>query len=138
MPCLFCRICAGEIPSTKLYEDDATVAIMDINPANDGHVLVIAKYHAEMLYDLPDAVGAAVMCTVQRVARAIREALAPEGLNLLQANGPAALQSVPHFHIHMIPRWMNDGKSLEWAIAPGDANRIREIADRIRQHVPTQ
>src|SRR5262249_19881914 len=115
MPCVFCRICAGEIPSTRLYEDHETVVIMDINPANDGHALVIARRHVEMLYDLPDDVGAAMMRTTRRVASAIREALAPEGLNLLQANGPAALQSVPHVHIHVIPRWMNDGH-VKWPI----------------------
>jgi histidine triad (HIT) family protein len=72
---------------------------MDINPVNDGHSLVIAKHHAETLYDLPEAAGAAVM----RVARAIRDGLQPEGLNLLQANGHAAFQSVAHFHIPCNP-----------------------------------
>jgi len=135
MNCIFCRIVAGEVPSTKVFEDDATMAIMDVNPANDGHALVIAKGHAETLYDLPEAATAAVMRTAQRVARGIRDALKPEGLNLLQANGRAALQSVPHFHIHVIPRSMDDGKGLQWPVTPGDPDRIRKIGERIRAHI---
>jgi histidine triad (HIT) family protein len=135
MACIFCRISAGELPSMKIFEDEATVAIMDINPINIGHALVIAKHHAETLYDLPEAAGAAVMRTVQRVAGAIRDTVKPAGLNLLQANGPAAFQSVTHFHIHLIPRFTDDGKGLQPSPTPTAANRIQELAERIRSHI---
>ena len=88
--CIFCKIIAGEIPSFKLYEDDRTYAMMGINPFQDGHCLVLTKAHCAYLRDVDPADPAAVLPTAQKIARAINEALDPEGLNLIQANGPAA------------------------------------------------
>lgn len=130
--CVFCKIRDGQIPSMKVFEDDRTLAFMDINPLGPGHCLVIPKAHAASLYeaDLEDL--HAVIATAQQVARAIREALAPDGLNMLQANGAAAFQSVPHFHLHLIPRWANDGKGFDWKLVPADRVRIQATADKIR------
>ncbi len=135
MECLFCRIRDGQIPGIKVYEDEGTLAIMDINPLNDGHTLVMIKAHVEDLYGLTAAQCAAALQAVQRVARAIQGALTPDGLNLLQANGPGAFQSVRHFHMHVVPRWTNDGKGLQWPLQPGDRQRIQDIATRIRAQI---
>jgi histidine triad (HIT) family protein len=130
--CIFCKIVAGQIPSTKLFEDAETLAFMDINPANDGHCLVIPKTHAATLYDIPaDAVAAAIR-TTQRVASAVERALKPDGLNLVQSNGPGAAQSVPHLHFHILPRRMGDGLLINWGLKPGDLKLIAEIAALIR------
>jgi histidine triad (HIT) family protein len=130
--CVFCKIRDGQIPSMKVFEDDRTLAFMDINPLGPGHCLVIPKAHAASLYeaDLEDL--HAVIATAQQVARAIREALAPDGLNMLQANGAAAFQSVLHFHLHLIPRWANDGKGFDWKMVPGHRDQIMKAGERIR------
>ena len=103
MDCVFCRIRDGQIPSTRVYEDERTIAFMDINPLNDGHTLVIPRVHAATLFEADEADLQAAIATARRVARAIRETIRPDGLNLLQANGAAAFQSVPHFHFHLVP-----------------------------------
>lgn len=138
MDCIFCQIRDGQIPSTRVYEDALTLAFMDINPLNEGHLLVIPKAHAETIYDMSHPDLAAVSATAKKMAEAIRHALHPEGLNLYQANGAAAAQVVPHFHLHLIPRWKGDGKSLEWKLVKGDLERIRGTAEKIRAQVPTE
>ncbi len=132
MACVFCRIRDGDLPSTKVAEEERAFAIMDINPLNDGHVLVLTKGHAENLFELAveDLVAAARLAW--RVASGIRRGLSPDGLNLVQANGRAAFQSVPHFHIHLIPRWLRDGRGFDWTPVPGDPANIRAAAERIR------
>jgi histidine triad (HIT) family protein len=130
--CIFCKIVAGAIPSMKLAEDAETLAFMDINPFSEGHCLVIAKGHYPDLYAVPDATLGAVAAQVRRVASAVRDALAPAGLNIVQANGPAAGQSVLHYHMHILPRAMNDGATLNWGYKPGDRDRIAALAERIR------
>ena len=95
--CVFCKIVAGEVPSFTLFEDDATLAFMDINPASEGHALVIPREHAVDLHSVSDEALARTMVTAKRVARALARALNPDGLNLVQCNGPAAAQSVMHF-----------------------------------------
>jgi len=129
--CIFCKIVAGNIPCFKLYEDDETLAFMDINPANEGHALAIIKAHHENLYESPPDLVAACALTAQRVARAVQAALAPEGLNLAQANGPAAAQSVPHFHIHILPRRMNDELRLNWGLTAGDMEAVKAAHAKI-------
>lgn len=130
--CVFCKIRDGAIPSTRVYEDARTLCIMDINPLNAGHCLVLTRAHAPTLFDADTADLAAVMATAQRVATAVRAALRPDGLNLVQANGAAAFQSVPHFHLHLVPRWSGDGKGFDWTLVPGDRAEIAAAADRIR------
>ena len=132
MDCVFCKIRDGQIPSTRLYEDERTLAFMDINPLNDGHCLVVTRVHAATVFDAADADLQAAIATAKRVALAIRAALQPDGLNLLQANGAAAFQSVPHFHLHLIPRWTGDGKGFDWPLVPGDRARIQATAEKIR------
>jgi histidine triad (HIT) family protein len=133
--CVFCKIVAGSIPSFKVHEDEATLAFMDINPVHDGHCLVIPKAHYPTVFEVPAEVFAAVSRAAARVAKAVNAAVRPDGLNLLQSNGPGAAQSVPHFHFHILPRRMNDGLLLNWSLKPGEMKRIGEWAERIRQQL---
>ena len=130
--CVFCKLRDGQIPSMKIFEDETTIAFMDINPINSGHCLIITKAHAVNIYEaeLPDLQAA--IATAQRVALAIRDGLKPDGLNMLQANGPAAFQSVLHFHLHLIPRWNNDGKGFDWKLVPGNREQIMKAGERLR------
>jgi histidine triad (HIT) family protein len=130
--CIFCKIRDGEAPSMKIYEDARTMVIMDINPLNSGHCLVLTKPHATTIWDADPEDLAAAMAATKKVASALRQALKPDGLNLLQANGAAAFQSVPHFHIHLIPRWNNDGKGFDWRPVPGNRDQIMKAGERIR------
>ncbi len=130
--CLFCKIIAGEIPCFKLFEHDETLAFMDINPANEGHALVIPKEHSKDVHAVSDAAITATVTTAKKIAAAIDKTLNPDGLNLLQCNGPAAAQSVLHFHIHVLPRREGDELKLNWGLRPGDMDAIGALAERIR------
>ena len=130
--CVFCRIVAGQIPCHRLWEDEATLAFLDINPANPGHALAICKDHHPDLFATPPATLARVMATAQRVARALQDELRPDGLNILQANGPGAAQSVFHLHLHVLPRRLGDGLSMNWGLEPGDQAALAALAARLR------
>jgi histidine triad (HIT) family protein len=130
--CIFCKIVAGQIPCFKLLEDEATIAFMDINPVNPGHALSVAKGHWPTVDVIPAEVLAAVAKTAQRVAKAVIGELKPHGVNLLQANGEGAGQSVPHLHIHIMPRRPNDGVALNWGYKPGDKAEIEAIYKRLK------
>jgi histidine triad (HIT) family protein len=130
--CVFCKIRDGQIPSMKIFEDDRTLAFMDINPLNSGHCLVVTKAHAATLFEAEIADLQAAIATAQRVGVAIRDGLKPDGLNMLQANGAAAFQSVPHYHLHLIPRWTNDGKGFDWKLVPGNREQIMKVGERLR------
>jgi histidine triad (HIT) family protein len=129
--CVFCKIVAKQIPAAVVHEDDETLAFMDIGQVNPGHVLVAVKAHAENLFELNDVQAAAVFRSTAKVARAIREAFQPPGLTLFQANGKAALQSVFHFHIHVLPRWENDGVGLAWPAKNPARETLAEYASKI-------
>ncbi len=133
--CIFCKIVAGEIPCFKLYEDDATLAFMDINPVHPGHALAIAKDHHPDLFAIPPDLLAATVATVQRVAGAIQKTLSPPGMNVLQCNGVAAAQSVSHFHMHALPRHMDDGLAMNWGLRPGNMDEIAALAKDIRANL---
>ena len=130
--CVFCMIRDGKIPSAKIYDDARTLAFMDINPLGRGHCLVAPKAHAATIYEVDLEDFKAVTTTAKKIASALKRALSPDGLNLLQANGAAAFQSVPHFHLHLIPRWTGDGKGFDWKVVPGNREEITVTADRIR------
>jgi histidine triad (HIT) family protein len=130
--CVFCKIIGGELPSMKIDEDDSTLTFMDIHPLTSGHCLVVPKHHAATIFEADVHDLEAAMVTAKRVALAIQEALRPDGLNVLQANGAAAFQSVPHFHLHLIPRWADDGKGFDWKVVPGNREGIMKMGERIR------
>jgi len=122
--CIFCKIVAGELPATKVYEDERTIAFMDINPGNRGHLLVIPRAHSRDLLEIDEEDLAAVARTGQLMARRVCERLGADGVNLLNACGPAAWQTVFHFHLHVIPRYENDPLRLPWTPGPGDQDEI--------------
>ena len=130
--CVFCRIVAGQIPSTRVYEDEHTLAFMDIGQVNPGHVLVALKQHVENLYVLEEAQAAAVARASARVARAIRDAFAPPGLSVYQANGKPAGQTVFHYHVHLLPRHEGDGMELTWPVKNPPREKLEEYAAKIR------
>ena len=130
--CIFCKIVAGQIPSFKLFEDEATIAFMDINPVNPGHALAVAKGHWPTVDVIPPEVLASVARTAQRIAKAVMKELKPYGVNLVQANGAGAGQSVPHLHIHIMPRRPTDNVSLNWEPAPGDMAGIKAVYEKLK------
>jgi histidine triad (HIT) family protein len=135
MDCIFCKIIAGEIPCFKLYESADTLAFMDINPANEGHALVIPKEHSADVHAVSGSAISATVITAKMIAAAIEKTLSPDGINLLQCNGPAAAQSVLHFHMHVLPRRDGDELKLNWGLEPGDMDAIGKLAERIRANL---
>src|SRR5438105_14368927 len=131
--CIFCKIVAGEIPCFKLFEDAETLAFMDINPVHDGHALVIPKAHSANVFEITPEDFAAAARTATKMAKAINAAVKPDGINLMQANGEGAGQSVGHFHLHIIPRRAEDMLLFNWEPKPGDMAHIGEVAERIRE-----
>ena len=131
--CVFCEIVARRQPAEVVYEDERTMAFMDIHPANPGHTLVIPKRHAATIFEIDEEDAAAVMRTAVRVPRAIRRALAPEGLNLVQSNGRAAGQEIFHLHVHVIPRWVGDGLRLARPPVVRRDRPLAEVAAEIRR-----
>jgi histidine triad (HIT) family protein len=130
--CVFCKIVNGVVPSAKVHEDELTLAFMDIGEVNPGHVLVAVKPHIENIFDLDDTLAAAVFQTAARVARAVNKAYSPEGVTLYQANGSAAGQTVFHFHLHLVPRYNNDGMRLIWPTKNPPREQLAANAAKLR------
>jgi histidine triad (HIT) family protein len=136
MGCIFCKIIDNEIPSVKVYDDDRVFAFLDINPLNAGHLLVIPKVHAETIHEISKADFAAVAAATHKLAAAMKKALNPDGINLMQLNGKAANQVVPHLHVHIVPRWSGDGLTIcKWDLVAGDMERIQAVGEQIRQAI---
>lgn len=135
--CIFCRIVAGQIPAIKLYEDESVFCFMDINPISDGHVLVIPKDHYENVFEIPPETYGALYSTVAKLALAIKAEINPDGLNVMQLNGKAANQVVPHLHIHLMPRRHGDGITVsQWEPVPGNKDEIAQLAERLKAKLP--
>ena len=130
--CVFCKIMAKRIPASIVHEDEHTLAFMDLGQVNPGHVLVAAKAHAENVYALNEAQAGAVFRAVAKVARAVRDAFTPQGLSVYQANGTAAGQTVFHFHMHLVPRYENDGMNLTWPVKNPPREQLEANAAKIR------
>ncbi|MEJ7892277.1 MAG: HIT family protein [Solirubrobacteraceae bacterium] len=126
--CLFCKIAAGDIPATKVHEDERTVAFMDINPGTKGHLLVIPREHVADLHAIEDEDLHAVARTARTLAAKAMDRLGAEGVNVIQNNGAAAWQSVFHYHVHVVPRYGGDGIQLPWVPRPGDEDEIAAAA----------
>ena len=112
--CVFCKIAKGDIPSKVLYEDDEFKVILDLGPATKGHALILPKNHYRNLYEIPDEAAGKVMLLAKKMALHMTEKLNCDGFNLVQNNGEAAGQTVFHFHMHLIPRYTEDGQTLGW------------------------
>jgi histidine triad (HIT) family protein len=130
--CVFCAIVRGTAPSHVVHEDAQTLAVLDINPAADGHTLVVPKQHADDLFDIDAESAAAVMRTVKLVADRTAERLAPDGLTLFQANRAAGWQDVFHLHVHVVPRWDGDGLVRPWQPVPAPGDHLAAIAKTLR------
>lgn len=129
--CIFCKIANGEIPSKSIYEDEDFKVILDLGPATKGHALILPKEHAANLYELPDETAAKVMVLAKKLGRQMTDNLKADGLNLVQNNGETAGQTVRHFHLHLIPRYKDDGQHILWK--PGEASQeeLEEIKNTI-------
>jgi histidine triad (HIT) family protein len=134
--CVFCRIIARQIPASVVHEDEHTLAFMDLGQVNPGHVLVAVKAHVENLFGLEAVQASAVSRTMLRVAQAIRDAFAPHGLSVYQANGKAAGQTVLHYHVHLVPRYDGDGMALSWPVKNPPREKLEEYAGQIKSRLP--
>jgi histidine triad (HIT) family protein len=130
--CLFCGIVAGSIPSETIDSDERTVAFMDINPATPGHALVVPREHSADLLEIGDEDLTATMLAAQRLSRRMKDVLEADGIDLINACGAAAWQTVFHFHIHVVPRYEDDPLKLPWVPEPGDPDDIAKVAKRLR------
>ena len=133
--CIFCRLIKGEISASKVYEDEQTVAFMDLGQVNPGHVLVALKRHAATLLDITPDEASAAMQTARQVALAVKLAFDPPGLTLLQCNGKEGNQTVFHFHMHVVPRHGDDGIALSWPRKDPAREQLDAYAEMIRQRL---
>ncbi|HJV52741.1 MAG TPA: HIT family protein [Noviherbaspirillum sp.] len=132
MTTVFSRIIRGELPCAKVYEDALVFAFMDAGQVNPGHVLVVTKTPYETLMDADEESAAALMRAANRIAKAVQAAFAPEGITILQANKPAGWQTVPHLHLHVLPRYSNDGVELTWPRKEPGMEKLLEYAAKIK------
>ncbi len=133
--CLFCKMVAGQIPVTKIYEDEIVLAFLDIGPISDGHALVIPKQHFEKLHDCPAELLGQVFSHLGEIAGAVAAAMDSDGYNLLCNNGRAAGQLIEHLHFHIIPRNTGDRLFSRWPSYEYEEGKIEEIAGTIREHL---
>jgi histidine triad (HIT) family protein len=135
--CPFCRIGRHELDYVAVLEDGDILAVMDLYPATPGHVLVLPKKHIETIYDMPEDLGARIMTTAMLVAMGIKEKLSPDGLNLIQSNQAAAGQTIPHFHLHIVPRYASDPVILQFGHGsrPERVGELDRIASLIRSEL---
>jgi histidine triad (HIT) family protein len=131
--CIFCAIVAGDAPAEIVDSDDRTVTFLDINPATRGHSLVVPRDHSESLFDVTDQDLHASIVAARRLAERMRRTIEPDGVNILNAAGRAAWQSVFHFHLHVIPRYEDDPLQLPWRPGPVPLDELKAVADTLRR-----
>ena len=129
--CIFCKIANGQIPSKTLYEDGDFRVILDLGPAAEGHALILPKEHAANLFELSEDVASKALLVAQKMAIRMKETLGCDGLNLVQNNGEAAGQTVSHFHIHVIPRYENDGQNINWVPGSPSQEELEAVCQKI-------
>ena len=137
-PSVFTRIVNREIPAAIVDEDEHVIAFMDAGQVNPGHVIVATKRQLETILDLDDELAGAVFRAAARIARRVQAVFAPAGITVLQANRPAGWQTVPHFHLHVLPRHDNDGVELEWPRKNPPLAELQALAQRLRVAMPTE
>lgn len=128
---IFAKILRAEMPSIKVYEDDKTLAFMDIMPQVDGHTLVIPKVEAETLFELPDEYATACLQTLKKVGNALKKAFNTEGIVMFQLSGAEAGQTIPHLHFHLLPSSLGVMRSSSHATTMADTEKLQKFADRI-------
>ena len=132
--CVFCKIVQGALPSTRIFEDQLSLVFLDIAPVVKGHALVIPKEHYDPITATPDTVLQHLITVARRIAAAQMAGLSADGVNIMQANGAAAGQVVPHLHFHIIPRFSNDGHSWNWQTKKyANPDEMQALADKIRK-----
>ncbi len=129
--CIFCKIANGEIPSKTLYEDDKFRVILDLGPASQGHALILPKEHYADLYELPEETAGEVMKLAKKMTAQMTQRLGCEGFNLVQNNGELAGQTVFHFHMHLIPRYRDDGQKIGWKPQEATQEELETIRAQI-------
>ena len=132
--CIFCKLANKDIPTNIIYEDDRFTVILDASPATKGHALILPKNHAANIYELPDEDASSVFVLTKKLATKMTKILHCDGFNIVQNNGEVAGQTVFHFHMHLIPRYLNDGNQdkLTWNHAEFTSEEIEEIATELR------
>ena len=133
--CIFCKIANGEIPAATLYEDEEFRVILDLNPAAKGHALVLPKDHYANLFEIPADVLGKAAGVAKKVGTRLYEGLHADGFNLVQNNGESAGQTVFHFHMHLIPRYSDDGQDINWKPGKPTQEELKETADIIRGEI---
>jgi len=132
--CIFCKIVKGGLPCSKLYEDESTLAFLDIKPVSDGHALVISKDHYEDIFDVPEIVLCQISSTLKKVSEAVMKGVDAHGISIGQSNKKSAGQIVPHIHFHIMPRFDDDGLKL-WPQHDYEEGRIEEVQKKIKEHL---
>ncbi|MCM1103852.1 MAG: HIT family protein [Clostridium sp.] len=129
--CIFCKIANGEIPSRTIYEDGKFRVFLDLSPAAKGHALIVPKEHYANLYELPEELAADAMCLAKKQMAVMTEKLSCDGFQLVQNNGETAGQTVFHFHLHLIPRYKNDGQQIAWKPGKMSDEELDAVKDQI-------
>ena len=130
--CIFCKIANGEIPSATVYEDDTFRAILDLGPASAGHTLILPKDHFQDLTELSEEVAAKVLPVAAKIGRAMKKGLGCAGFNVVQNNGEAAGQTVPHYHVHIIPRYEGGPAMVSWTPGQNTEEERAELVQKIQ------
>lgn len=129
--CIFCKIAAGEIPSKTLYDDEQFRVILDLGPAAKGHALILPREHYANIYEIPEETAALSMRLAKKMAVLITEKMNCDGFNIVQNNGAVAGQTVSHFHMHLIPRYKDDGQKIGWKPGEPTQEELEEIKNTI-------
>ena len=129
--CIFCKLANGVFPTNSIYEDDKFNVILDNGPATKGHALILPKEHADDLFELPDDTAAEAFKLAKKLGKHIMEVLGADGLNVVQNNGEAAGQTVRHFHLHLIPRYNNDGQKIQWEPTSPSSEELAKIKEEL-------
>ena len=133
--CIFCKISNGEIPSSTVYEDEMFRVILDLSPATKGHALVLPKQHYRNIFDIDEKTASKLFVVASKVARAMKETLKCDGMNIVQNNEEIAGQTVFHFHLHIIPRYVGDGQNINWTPGNSNTEELQQIAAQIKNEI---
>ena len=130
--CIFCKLANGVFPTNSIYEDDTFKVILDASPATKGHALILPKSHADNIFELDDDTLAKAMVLAKKIAANMKDKLNCDGINVIQNNGEAAGQSVLHYHLHVIPRYKNDGQKMLWKPGEASDSQQKEICELLK------
>lgn len=133
--CIFCKIVDGKIPSTTIFEDENVKVILDIAPAAKGHAILLVKQHAANIFELDSELAGKIFSVVPKVAKALKEELGCDGMNILQNNGEVSGQTVFHLHIHFIPRWKEDSIQIKWTPSSYADGEAENLAKAVRERL---